>query len=55
MPPAAFERCVRNGGRVRTKSLPKGKYLRICRLKGKSFAGEVKTKESPYKKAMSRG
>jgi len=43
--PADFDRCVKNGGRVRTKSLKGGKYMHICFLKGKSYAGEVKTKE----------
>ncbi len=47
--PKAFEDCVNNGGRVRTKSLPKGKYMRICYLNGKSFAGEVRTKEKEGK------
>ena len=44
--PKGFERCVRNGGRVRTLK-PKGKgsptYLKVCYdKKGKSHAGEVK-------------
>lgn len=43
--PAEFDTCVKGGGRVRTKSLKDGKYMRICFLNGKSFAGEVKTKE----------
>ncbi len=44
--PVAFEKCVREGGRVRTLTLPKGKYIRICYdKKGKSHSGEVKTKE----------
>ncbi len=43
--PADFLTCVANGGKVRTKKLPKGKYIRICYLNGKSFAGEVRTKE----------
>jgi hypothetical protein len=44
--PAEFESCVRNGGRVRTKSLKDGKYLHVCYLRGKSYDGEVKTKKS---------
>lgn len=44
--PAAFDACVKNGGRVRTKSLSKGRYMHICFLKGKSYAGEVKTKKA---------
>lgn len=40
--PAAFTRCVKAGGRVRTKKLSGGKYIHLCFLKGKSYAGEVK-------------
>ena len=48
--PEAFERCVKNGGKVITKTLKGGKYLHICYLNGKSYAGEVKTKKEPEKK-----
>ena len=44
--PADFEKCVADGGRVRTKTLGKNEYQRICYKDGKSFAGEVKTKKS---------
>lgn len=43
--PKAFEKCVAQGGRVRTKKLPNGKYIHICFKDGKSYAGEVKTKK----------
>jgi hypothetical protein len=44
--PAAFDKCVSSGGRVRTKSgLKGGKYLHICYKGGKSYAGEVKKKK----------
>jgi len=44
--PAAFDACVKNGGRVRTKSgLKGGKYLHICYKGDKSYAGEVKKKK----------
>ena len=50
--PADFEKCVSNGGRVRTKKLSEGRFIRICFDKsGKSHAGEVKTK---YKAAMQK-
>ena len=39
--PKAFLDCVKKGGRVRTKTLSGGKYVRICYLNGKSYAGEV--------------
>jgi hypothetical protein len=48
--PKAFEDCVKNGGRVRTKTLSGGRYMHICFLDGKSYAGEVKkakTKPAP--------
>jgi hypothetical protein len=44
--PAAFDACVKGGGRVRTKKLGGGKYMHICFKDGKSFAGEVKKKEA---------
>ena len=50
--PADFNRCVSNGGRVRTISGPnklyglkKGQYVHLCFLKGKSYKGETKTKK----------
>jgi len=48
--PAGFDRCVKNGGRVRTKELSGGRYMHICFLNGKSYAGEVKTKKKITKK-----
>ena len=43
--PEDFDACVKNGGRVRTKSLKGNKYLHICFKNGKSYAGEVKEKK----------
>lgn len=48
--PQAFDTCVANGGRVRTKDLGAGKYMHICFYKGKSFAGEVKQKKTESSK-----
>ena len=42
--PKQFLECVKKGGRVITKKLPDNKYIHICYIRGKSFAGEVKTK-----------
>lgn len=43
--PAAFEKCVREGGKVRTIRLGKGKYQRIC-IKGKKrYKGHVKQRK----------
>ena len=43
--PEAFEKCVKDGGRVRTKKLSGGRYIKICFKDGKSHAGEVHTKK----------
>jgi len=48
--PAAFENCVRKGGRVRTKKLKGGKYMKICFLGGKSYPGHVERKKSKKEK-----
>lgn len=40
--PAEFNSCVKRGGRVRTKTLSDGRYMHICFIDGKSYAGEVK-------------
>jgi len=48
--PVDFEKCVSEGGRVRTKILGKGKYIHICFKNGKSYAGEVKIKRKWIKK-----
>lgn len=45
--PKNFERCVKEGGKVFTKSLSKDRYVRICVDKdGKTYAGEVKVKKN---------
>ena len=51
--PAAFTNCVNKGGKVRTITInkKKGTYMRICRLGGKSYPGEVKKKKSNAEKA----
>jgi len=46
--PAAFTKCVKEGGKVRTKSLGSGKYMHICFKNGKSYAGEVKVKKTHH-------
>lgn len=43
--PKPFDNCVKAGGRVRTKSLGGGKFMRICFKDGKSFAGHVQQKK----------
>lgn len=46
--PAAFENCVKKGGKVRTVVIDKkkGTYMHVCYLDGKSYPGEVKKKKS---------
>ena len=45
--PAAFDKCVREGGKVVTKELKDGKYMHICYDKaGNSYPGEVKEKKA---------
>ena len=43
--PAGFEKCVKSGGRVRTKSLKDNQYIHICFKDGKSYSGEVKQRQ----------
>lgn len=40
--PAEFNKCVKDGGRVRTKRVNKEEYMHVCFINGKSYAGEVK-------------
>jgi hypothetical protein len=44
--PEDFEKCVREGGKVITKTLKGDKYIHICYKNGKSYAGEVKAKKT---------
>ena len=44
--PEDFDKCVAEGGRVRTIKVGKNKYMHVCYdKKNKSHAGEVKTKK----------
>jgi len=50
--PEAFEKCRRQGGKIRTVSGPnklmglgKKQYMHICILKGEVYRGKIKTKE----------
>jgi len=51
--PAGFEKCRRNGGKIRTISGPdkhfgvaKGQYKHICVINGQIHQGEIKTKKA---------
>lgn len=50
--PADFDKCNREGGKIRTKTLSGGRHMLICWDKnGKSHAGEVKiTKKDGFLK-----
>ena len=43
--PAAFDKCVASGGRVRTKALSQGRYIHVCFKGGKSYAGHAKKRK----------
>lgn len=53
--PEAFNRCLKDGGRIRRKTLSDGRYINICYLKGKSFAGEVHEKKGERLKKVLKG
>lgn len=43
--PKGFTECVRRGGRVRTKKLSGDRYIKLCFIGGKSYAGEAHKKK----------
>ena len=45
MSPESFDKCVAEGGRVRTKKLSNNRYIHICFKDGKSYSGEVKLRK----------
>lgn len=55
--PKDFERCIQNGGKVKTvkgpnkeHKLKEGQFVKFCTLQGKTYKGYVKTKTSHYRK-----
>jgi len=44
--PAAFMKCARSGGRVRTKAVSGKRYIKLCFKSGKSYAGETKKRKA---------
>lgn len=52
--PKSFDKCVKSGGRVRTKSLSGKKYMHICYKGGKSYAGHVKKRKAAPKKHIKK-
>jgi hypothetical protein len=43
--PVAFDKCIKKGGIVKTRTIPGGKYQRICYLGKEAFPGEIKKKK----------
>ncbi len=43
--PKAFNDCVKRKGRVKRRTLSGGRFINICFIGGKSFAGEVMKKK----------
>lgn len=48
--PKPFLDCVKKGGKIRTLKVSKGRFRRICILKGKTFLGEIQTKKDSKRK-----
>lgn len=44
--PTSFDKCVKEGGKVRTKVLKGGRYVHFCIKDGKSYMGEVKKRKA---------
>ena len=51
--PKDFDRCVKRGGRVRTKKVSGGRYMHICWDDEGSHAGHVKKKKGKGQKKRS--
>jgi len=48
--PADFDRCVKEGGRVRTIKLKGNRYMHVCYdKKGDAHPGHIKTKKKKKK------
>lgn len=50
--PADFNRCQKNGGKIRTIEVGNGKYARVCILNGKTHMGEVREKAQASEETM---
>jgi len=48
--PRDFLVCVKNKGKVTTKSLPDNKYMHLCKDKNGWHKGEIKSKQKRYGK-----
>lgn len=52
--PEEFNKCVKSGGRVRTKTLSGGRYIHICYKDGESYSGEVKSKDKSLSSSLKK-
>lgn len=53
--PADFEACVKAGGKVRTQSLSRNRYRRVCKTKAGNWTrGHIKTAKTKGKSASYR-
>ena len=43
--PKDFDKCYKNGGKVRTIKIGKNKYRHLCWLNGKSYMGNIQKKK----------
>lgn len=43
--PAGFLNCLKNGGKIITKTLKDDKYIKMCKLGGKWYPGETHVKK----------
>ena len=44
--PSGFDKCRKQGGKIRTVKLKGGRYQHVCHLDGKSYKGHVKKKQA---------
>lgn len=48
--PEDFNKCRKDGGKIRTKKINSKQYMHICIINGKTHSGEVKD----YKKVLKK-
>lgn len=53
--PRLFNKCIANGGKIRTRTISKNRYRRICILDGKTYLGEIQIKKVAKKKKRKKG
>jgi hypothetical protein len=48
--PESFDRCIKRGGKVRTRKLSRDRYQKICILNGQVYPGHIEKKKKDKKK-----